>query len=32
MIRRLLVWGAIAWLGRWVLLQLAAVLERRRRQ
>jgi hypothetical protein len=32
MMRRLLVWGAVVWVGRWAVLQLAAVLERRTRQ
>ena len=32
MMRRLLVWGAIVWVGRWACSQLASVLERRTRQ
>jgi hypothetical protein len=32
MIRRLLVWGAVAWVVRWAVLFAASALERRRRQ
>jgi hypothetical protein len=32
MIRRLLVWGAAAWVARWALLFVASALERRQRQ
>jgi hypothetical protein len=32
MIRRLVVWGSIAWVVRWAVLFAASVLERRQRQ
>jgi hypothetical protein len=32
MIRRLLIWGAAAWIARWAVLFAASALERRTRQ
>jgi hypothetical protein len=32
MIRRLLLWGAVAWVARWGVLFVASALERRQRQ
>jgi hypothetical protein len=32
MIRRLVVWSAVAWVVRWVVLFVASALERRTRQ